>query len=292
MAGTLFDLHTLPAMPAALLRAAFTRRKGHGTALPEMTLRAHGCRASPVLLARYRAACGFDADGFLPVTYPQVLATPLHLGLLGLPDFPYPVLGTVHVRNHIQQHHRLPDDAALTVACHFDGHREVPAGHEFDLHTRVEAQESGELLWQAVTTMLRRDGERKDKDAPRKERPPDEAQAARFAASRPAPWTVPSDTGRRYAHASGDYNPIHLTALTARPFGFPRAIAHGMWTLARCVAELGEAAHADALQLDCDFKKPLLLPARVTFQTARESTGVAFRVLSEEGKPHLLGRLG
>ncbi|RKH50886.1 MaoC family dehydratase [Corallococcus llansteffanensis] len=292
MSGTLFDLHSLPAMPAALLRAAFTRRKGHGTALPDLTLRAHGCRASPVLLERYRAACGFDADGFLPLTYPQVLATPLHLGLLGLPDFPYAVLGTVHVRNHIQQHHRLPDTAALTVACHFDGHREVPAGHEFDLHTRVEAEESGELLWQAVTTMLRRHGARKDPDAPRKDRPPDDAQAARFAASRPAPWAIPADTGRRYARASGDYNPIHLTALTARPFGFPRAIAHGMWTLARCVAELGEAAHADALRLDCDFKKPLLLPARATFQTARESAGVAFRVLSEEGKPHLLGRLG
>ncbi|RKG74545.1 MaoC family dehydratase [Corallococcus terminator] len=291
MSATIFDLHTLPAMPAALLRAAFTRRTARGTALPEMTLRAHGCRASPELLARYRAACGFDADGFLPVTYPQVLATPLHLGLLGLPEFPYPVLGTVHVRNHIQQHRRIADAAPLTVSCHFDGQRDVPAGQEFDLHTRVEAQESGELLWQAVTTMLRRNGARKDPEPGRKDRPPDEAQAARFAASRPSPWTVPADTGRRYARASGDFNPIHLTPLTARPFGFPRAIAHGMWTLARCVAELGEAAHADALRLDCDFKKPLLLPARVTFQTARESGGVAFRVLSEEGKPHLLGRL-
>ena len=29
-------------------------------------------------------------------------------------------------------------------------------------------------------------------------------------------WTVPADTGRRYAQISADYNPIHLTDITAR----------------------------------------------------------------------------
>jgi acyl dehydratase len=289
MSAPIFDLHSLPAMPATLLRAAWPFGKTGSTTLPAMTLRAHGCRASPELLARYRASCGFDADGFLPPTYPQVLATPLHLSLLGMPDFPYSVLGTVHVRNRVQQHRRLPDGAALTVACHFDGQREVPAGHEFDIQTRVEDQDSGELLWQATSTMLRRHAARKDGEGSRKAPPPEDP---RFASSRPSAWSVPADTGRVYARASGDFNPIHLTALSAKPFGFPRAIAHGMWTLARCVAELGEAAHGDALQLDCDFKRPLLLPSRVTFQTAREAAGVAFRVLSEDGKPHLVGRLG
>ncbi len=289
MSAPILDLHSLPSMPATLLRAAnpFGKSRG-GAALPALALRAHGCRASPVLLERYRAACGFDADGFLPLPYPQVLATPLHLELLGLPDFPYSAMGIVHVRNHIQQHRRVPDTTALTVTCRFEARREVPAGHEFDIETRVESQETGELLWQALSTMLRRHAARREKDGARKAPPED----PRFASSRPASWSIPADTGRRYAQASGDFNPIHLTALTAKPFGFPRAIAHGMWTLARCVAELGEAAHADLLHLECDFKKPLLLPSRVTFQTARESAGVAFRVLSEEGKPHLVGRLG
>ncbi|MBN8232241.1 acyl dehydratase [Corallococcus macrosporus] len=290
MSAPILDLHALPSMPATLLRAAVPFGKSRNRAtLPDLTLRAHGCRASPVLLERYRTACGFDADGFLPLTYPQVLATPLHLSLLGLPDFPYSAVGIVHVRNHLRQHRRVPDTTALTVACRFDGQREVPAGHEFDIQTRVEAQDTGELLWEAVSTMLRRGPARKDKDGARKAPPPEDP---RFASSRPASWSIPADTGRRYARASGDFNPIHLTAVTAKPFGFPRAIAHGMWTLARCVAELGEAGHADALGLECDFKKPLFLPSRVTFQTARESAGVAFRVLSEEGKPHLVGRLG
>ena len=37
---------------------------------------------------------------------------------------------------------------------------------------------------------------------------------------------------------SGDRNPIHMHELTAKAFGFPRAIAHGMWTKARCLAAL------------------------------------------------------
>lgn len=41
-------------------------------------------------------------------------------------------------------------------------------------------------------------------------------------------WSLASDLGRRYARVSGDINPIHLHALSARAFGFRRAIAHGM----------------------------------------------------------------
>jgi acyl dehydratase len=280
------DLPTLPPMGAQLLRAALARRRSGAQGLPKVALRVAQVRAPSGLLARYRSVCGFGADGFLPLTYPQVLATPLHLGLLGRPDFPHPALGLIHVRNLIHQARRLREGEPLGVSAWFEGAREVPAGLELELTTVVESD--GARVWSATTTMLRRraakpEGERKARGSD------DEAQ--RFAESRPAAWSVPADTGRRYARASGDYNPIHLTALTARPFGFPRAIAHGMWTLARCVAELGAAAQAEALSLRCDFRRPLLLPAQVTFQTLRQGEAVDFRVASQEGKPHLLGRL-
>ena len=50
---------------------------------------------------------------------------------------------------------------------------------------------------------------------------------------------VPGDIGRRYAGVSGDPNPIHMYAVTARLFGFKSAIAHGMWSYARVLAALG-----------------------------------------------------
>jgi len=70
--------------------------------------------------------------------------------------------------------------------------------------------------------------------------------------------------GRRYASVSGDRNPIHMHASSARLFGFPQAIAHGMWTKARALAAL-ESTLPDAYTVDVSFRKPILLPGRVTF---------------------------
>jgi hypothetical protein len=61
---------------------------------------------------------------------------------------------------------------------------------------------------------------------------------------------------------SGDRNPIHLHPLGARLFGFPRAIAHGMWTVARCLAEYGTPP---AALVRAEFRAPVPLPGTVTY---------------------------
>ncbi len=287
------ELAEPPSLALELLRAAVARRPARPGEVPRLEVRVRPFRPDPRQLALYREVCGFPADGHLPLPFPQVLAAPLHLALLNRPEFPYRLLGMIHVRNHLRQYRRLAEGASLSVLAWVEGQREVRQGRELELHTRVE--EGGVLVWSAVTTMLRRlpgTGER-----PREERSAGSTAAATeedvlFAQSHPAPWTVPEDTGRRYARASGDYNPIHLHALTARAFGFPRAIAHGMWTVGRCVAALGEVAEAPALTLTSAFRRPLLLPSRVVFQTAAQRDGaVAYRVKSEDGQPHVMGQL-
>jgi acyl dehydratase len=285
------ELTTPPALPRELLKAAVARRPSRPGEVPRLEVRMQRFTPDAGQLARYREVCGFPADGHLPLPFAQVLAAPLHLALLNHPEFPYKLLGMIHVRNAIHQHRRLPEGATLSVHTWVEGQREVRQGRELDVHTHVAVD--GVLAWSALTTMLRRlpgMGERS-----REARPapgPWTDDDARFSTSHPAVWTVPADTGRRYARASGDYNPIHLYGVTARPFGFPRAIVHGMWTVGRCVAELGEAAEADALTLTSEFRRPLLLPSRVVFQTAALGEGrVAYRVRSEEGPPHVLGEL-
>lgn len=281
------ELAEPPSLAAELLRAAVARRPARPGEVPRLEVRVRPFTPDPRQLARYREVCGFPVDGHLPLPFPQVLAAPLHLALLNRPEFPYRLLGMIHVRNLIRQHRRLPETAPLSLTCWVEGQREVRLGRELDLCTRVESE--GALAWEAVTTMLRRlpgpEASRKERTgAPAEEDP-------RFRDSRPARWEVPADTGRRYARVSGDYNPIHLTSLTARPFGFRRAIAHGMWTLGRCVAELGEAAEVPALTLTCEFRRPLFLGAPVSFQTARHDGDVAFRVRAEDGGLHLQGEL-
>ncbi|HZH74385.1 MAG TPA: MaoC/PaaZ C-terminal domain-containing protein [Archangium sp.] len=286
------ELTEPPPLARELLRAAVARRPAHPGEVPRLEVRVNHLTPEPRQLARYRQVCGFPEDGYLPLPFSQVLAAPLHLALLNRPEFPYRLLGMIHVRNLIRQERRLAEGTTLSVRVWLEGQREVRQGRELDLHTLVE--QDGVRVWSAVTTMLRRLpglGERPREERPKGATAPDTEEEAVFAHSRPALWTVPGDTGRRYAKASGDYNPIHLYGLTARPFGFKRAIAHGMWTVSRCVAEMGEAAEAPALTLSSEFRRPLLLPSRVMFQTASSPEGIAYRVKSEEGPPHVLGRL-
>ncbi len=287
------ELTSPPPLARELLRAAVARRPSRPAEVPRLDVRLRHFAPDREQLARYREVCGFPADGYLPLPFPQVLAAPLHIALLNHPEFPYRLLGMIHVRNRIQQHRRLEEGTPLSVHTWVEGQREVRQGRELDLHTHVEVD--GTLVWSALTTMLRR---LPGTEARPREPKPAAASAttteedARFANSRPASWTVPEDTGRRYAKASGDYNPIHLYALTARPFGFPRHIVHGMWTVGRCVAEMGEAAEAGALTLTSEFRRPLLLPSRVVFQTAPQPDGaVAYRVKGEDGQPHVHGLL-
>ena len=94
-----------------------------------------------------------------------------------------------------------------------------------------------------------------------------------------ATWRCAGDLGRRYGSVSGDLNPIHVHALSARAFGFRSAIAHGMWTKARCLAALGSQLPA-AYTVTVAFRKPILLPATVAFAEAAGSVpgSIAFGV--------------
>jgi len=106
----------------------------------------------------------------------------------------------------------------------------------------------------------------------------------------PVVWRLPGDLGRRYASVSGDHNPIHLYPLTARAFGFPRQIAHGMWTKARCVAALDNRL-PDAVTVRVEFKKPVFLPGSVGLGTRIGADDVAFSLTRpKDGAPHLVGR--
>jgi acyl dehydratase len=97
---------------------------------------------------------------------------------------------------------------------------------------------------------------------------------------------VPARTGTDYADVSGDRNPIHTSRVGARLFGFPRPIAHGMWTMARCLAALDGRLPA-SYTVDVAFKLPILLPGKVSFHAVPSPDGWEFRV--DSGKPHLAG---
>lgn len=251
-----------------LLKAFVARRSGltAGATIPRIEIRREGVRVDPEVLARYRRMCGFADGADLPMTFPQMLAGDLHIGLLADARFPLPVAGIVHFENQIVQHAPLPADATYDLTAWVEGHREASRGVLFDIETRLSR--AGREVWSATTTVLSRTPEAKrgpprDRSAkPQKaERPT--AQGLDTTPLRTAMFRLPADLGRRYSALAGDYNPIHLSALTAKPFGFKRAIIHGMWSLARCLGEAADDLPPTPRVCTVRFERPVFLPGRV-----------------------------
>jgi MaoC like domain len=241
---------------------------GGGGPMPDIELEEQGIQPEPDRVAGYARACGFRLRDELPPTYPHVLAFPLHMRLMTDGSFPFAPAGLVHIENRIEVRRPLRLGEELDLRVRPADH---PAEGAFTLVSEVRAE--GELAWREESTMLRRGSG----EVPRRHDDFDGAFVAQ--------WRLADDLGRRYASVSGDRNPIHLHSLAAKAFGFPRAIAHGMWTKARCIAGL-EPSLPGAYEVDVEFRKPILLPTRVEFERAAER----FRVRSGD-KVHLLGQI-
>jgi hypothetical protein len=255
---TTYARAALPLVPGASLLPFVA---GRGKEMPPLERSLADVRVDTKQLADYARVCGFTLRDALPATYLHVKAFPLHMQLMTDGRFPFPAVGLVHLANRITVHRpaRVGETFDLVVrATPIEPH---PKGRTFAIVS--EARVDGELVWEDVSTMLRRGGGGGSADARNGGNEGERAVAAAGAGG--VEWKLPGDLGRRYGAVSGDRNPIHMHAYTARLFGFPQAIAHGMWTKARCLAAL-DARLPDAYTVDVSFKKPILLPGRVTFE--------------------------
>jgi acyl dehydratase len=218
------------------------------------------------------------------------MAFPVHMAVMTHKDFPLKLLGLVHVRNKITQQRALGRDEALDLKVFVGGHRDVHNGVEFDLVTEYY-DASKTPVWTGLSTMLSRGkgtGKKSGKKSGKKKK--DEDKALEFG--RYATWDAPADTGRRYAASAGDYNPIHLSALSAKLFGFPRAIAHGMWLKARTAAEISQELNSQAYSMEVAFKRPVLLPSSVMLKYNPSESGIDFLLSDPDGETrHMSGNV-
>ncbi|MEW2567080.1 MaoC/PaaZ C-terminal domain-containing protein [Streptomyces sp. NPDC047070] len=251
-----------PALWPLLARGAVFspfKRPRAGVTAPRTRLTLPGVRVDLGRLAAYERACGFGVGADeLPPTYPHVLGFPAAMRLMSARTFPLPLLGLVHTSIGITQHRALTATGEYELTVCVDALVPHRRGTEAVVVTEMRA--AGELVWESRSTYLARHAVG---------RPPGDGGAAgQTTAAEPEPlpvlaeWHLAQDVGRRYGAASGDRNPIHLYPLTARMFGFPRTVAHGMWTVARCLAERGTP---QAARVRAEFKAPVLLPGTVSY---------------------------
>jgi len=240
-------------------------------------------RPDPEHLQRFRELCrGWDHAAWLPPTYPQVVAADLHLQLFGSRAFPFNPMGLVHYSNHIELSQALPVECDYQLKA-----RLLPGGmHPRGVLVQVETElHCGDArVWRSVATALRILKHRPSSA------PVETSADAVIDTCVTDSMDLPEDLGRRYARIAGDLNPIHQRAWMARPFGFRRAIIHGMWTFAWAIQPLLSARPEEPASLEAVFARPVLLPARIHLSMVQdcpaERQGRVWT--SAPGKPNLL----
>ncbi|MFL4906249.1 MaoC family dehydratase [Streptomyces sp. MMS24-I2-30] len=261
-----------PLLARGALRSPFKRPRPDAD-FPRDRLVLPAQRIDLARLARYERVCGFaTGDDALPLTYPQVLGFPLAMRLMSDRAFPLPLLGLVHTSVELTRHRALTTTGEYELAVRVAGLAPHRRGTEASVATEVRA--GGAVVWESRSTYLAR---HRTAGAPAAERRPEHRPLPALAE-----WRLAADIGRRYGTASGDRNPIHLHPLTARLFGFPRTVAHGMWTVARCLAAHGSP---EAVRVRAEFRAPVLLPGTVTYA----ADGGRFELRGEGGRIHLTG---
>jgi len=261
---------------------------GRGKDVPELELTLEGVGPDPETVAAYAKVCGFTLRDQLPPTYPHVLAFPLHMAVMADGRFPFGAVGLVHIENRIVQHRPIGFDEELKLTVRPTPLQPHKRGKTFSLLT--EAWIGNQKAWESTSTMLRRGkGSEPPADGPKADDMRPDSAHRPLGLTPSAEWRLGGDLGRRYAAVSGDRNPIHMHSLTAKPLGFPSAIAHGMWTKARCLAAL-EGRLPDAFAAEVCFRKPIRLPGKVEFLSDAGSEEIHFAIRDAKRQtPHLDG---
>jgi len=272
---------SLPSMAPAFVRVLMGNKPyaaAPGTSITPVELEVRRVTLSPAHLQRYREICGVPAGTRLPPAYLHTVAMPLHMRLFIAEKFPVKVLGLIHLRNTIRVYRDFPLDAPLALAVNFDTMRLTDIGQEYDFTTRYTLD--GEIVWEEVSTMFAR-GNTPPKEGSK--RPSIERSTHPPTGVKTDTLDIAENTGWQYARVSGDFNPIHLTARTAKMFGFKQAVAHGMWSMGRCLGSAASELPPGRIQVDTQFKLPVYLPSQALARTWPVDNGADIAMCTTRG---------
>jgi len=271
-------LQNLPSKASMYLGVLPTILKKGSASFPSIQFELPTAKLEETKVAEYHKICGFPANSPVPSTYLHAFIFPLQSLILSDPSFPFPMLGLIHFANSIKQYRPLLVSETFSVKCWLGKQFSHEKGQAFEILCEIRVGQ--ELVWEESSVILHRGkvGVGNPLDWP---------QPILLPNAKKETWSMPANLGRKFAKVSGDYNPIHLYPFTAKLFGFPRNIAHGMWSLGKALAKYPKATEGP-YELTVLFKTPVLLPAQVVFREQEGSLGIEFDLVDKnEEKPHM-----
>lgn len=206
-------------------------------------------------VAKYRRF--FDGQGqHVPLTYFYLLAQRAQIALMLDSRFPHPIPGLIHAGNELQWHGQLLQGLPLEIAV------SVVSAQRFDdaksVVFSVEMTQCGRRLVSCISEYrIPRSARR----IPARHVLPESFPETFLQAG----WLFEQSVSRRYAMLSGDFNPIHLSSILARTFGFRRAIAHGMYAIGRAAVSIEHHTGKPLKAINARFKRPILVASQAIF---------------------------
>ena len=200
-------------------------------------------------LGQYVELIGFQSNQ--PMTFLYVLAQRAQAALMLNNQFPFPMLGLVHLENRIIIKNHIDYNSPFKLITSVN----IPFKETGSIIPVLEVsyfQHDKKVATCESTYLIRR----KNKDQKKK---------AKTEVSLPQPtapcmeWRVPSKLAKQYAKVSGDTNPIHTSTLMAKLFGFKQPILHGWCAASKVIQQLSSKYGAQAQQIEVQFKNPIYM---------------------------------
>ena len=288
MTSIALQYHQQPSLFPSIMRALLLPRTGFNKVkqLPNISAKYFNVQVDPAHLSRYLACCHLEGDGYLPIVYPHVLAARLHMNILTHRAFPIKLLGAVHKDNHIIAHRKIEVNERFDIETQITTHRIMAKGLEFDFTTTLTTQ--NEIVWESTSTFFIR-----GRFGTEVHLAPLSNITAAQDLTDTAQWLLKSNMGKRYARITCDYNPIHISTILAKLFGFKRDLLHGMCTLAMAVGQLPKLDTSGAIQLDVAFKGPMYLNNQATLKSKRQNNNHRFDLYCQgNDRPCICGLYG
>ncbi|MBF0240256.1 MAG: hypothetical protein HQM12_21335 [SAR324 cluster bacterium] len=251
-----------------------------GETIPRIEVESSQRHIQQKQLRAFEKVCGYpfqNKEG-LPVSFIQILAGNLFPDIFHHESFPLRPTGLIHIKQTIRMLRTISRWETLKIVCTTEGHRNVRKGVEFDIHATIFC--GSEQVWSSTTTFLSRSDYQTN--------PLRVVNPVIQGVLKQRTWDVPENSGRRFAALSGDFNLIHLHSRVSRFFGFENPIAHGVWSISRCLGDSLELLPEPPLQLDIRFKKPLFLPGKATLFVSGNIQNLNYEVRSPDGKTTFL----
>jgi len=205
-----------------------------------------------------------DSDDILPPFYLCAITGGFFLLASGHPQFPVRMLGAVNTSSEVRIHEPVQrkwlENGELKASVTIGEVQEIRRGVEFELVVKVTRGDR--LVWSMIFRCLI--FKKSSSTASSKHLLKEEEVIGNNTETGSGSVRLPACAGRTYAKLSGDYNPIHIHNMLAKLFGFPRAIAHGMWVVQQADARGKQFVQRDIPQaVKVFFKKPSFLPCEL-----------------------------